>query len=198
MERRTEINVNTIRAWLRQENDAEPTAADIAQAEQALQLISDANAIQPPPHLRTLILDKIKRLNQQTLSRTLIDIENPPLIEPESNWLDWQAATAHIQPPTDLDHIYMHPLRSDEVADMFVVFVQDFVPEEVHHDVLESFLLLEGTCVCTVTDLEGHTREEYYGQGDYISFKYGEVHDVQIISTVHPAKAILQWLKKAA
>jgi hypothetical protein len=198
LERRTEINVDTIRDWLRQENNAEPTDADIAQGEQALLLISEANAIQPPSHLRTLILDKIQRLNQQSLFRTPIDVENPPLIEPESNWLDWQAATAHIQPPSDLDNIYMHPLRSDEVADMFVVFVQDFVPEEVHHDVLESFLLLEGACVCTITDLKGETRQEYYGEGDYISFKYGEVHDVQIISIVHPAKAILQWLKKAA
>jgi hypothetical protein len=148
--------------------------------------------------LRTLILDKIKRLNKQILSSALIDVKNPPLIEPDSNWLDWQAATAHILPPSDLEHIYMHPLRSDAVADMFVVFVQDFVPEEVHHDVLESFLLLEGACVCTITDPKGETRQEYYGQGDYITFKHGELHDVQIISTVQPAKAILQWLKKAA
>jgi mannose-6-phosphate isomerase-like protein (cupin superfamily) len=198
LERNTDITIESIRSWLKQEGHAEPSDEAVKQAEQALLLIAQANAIEPPLSLRSRILEKIERLKEQTKTFASIDIEHPPLIHPDSNWLDWQAATQHIQAPEDIDNIHMHPLRSDDTADMFVVFVQEFVPEEVHHDVLESFLLLEGACVCTVTDETGHTRREYYSQGDYISFKHGEVHDVQILSTVHPAKAILQWLKKAA
>ena len=34
----------------------------------------------------------------------------------------------------------------------FVRFCRNIVEEEVHHDLLESFLILEGSCECHITN----------------------------------------------
>lgn len=194
MKQKREISKDDLRSWL------EPDASDelLNQTEADLIRFAALHAVDPNPALRQTILDKISRLKRQALESGTIDLSNPPLITPESNYLHWQAATSAILPPAAWDEIYMHPIRSDETVDLFVIYVSHLVPEEVHHDVLESFLLLEGSCQCNITDEAGNTRTEYYSAGDYIAFAHGEVHDVRITSAERPAKAILQWLKKAA
>jgi mannose-6-phosphate isomerase-like protein (cupin superfamily) len=75
--------------------------------------------------------------------------------------------------------------------------VKEMVDEEVHYDILESFVLLEGSCECHITNEKGETRIVRMGQGDYISMKLGETHDI-VITSSKPAKAILEWRKLAA
>jgi hypothetical protein len=45
----------------------------------------------------------------------------------------------------------MHTLEENEERELFVAWVKEFIPEEVHTDVLESFLILEGSCTCYIT-----------------------------------------------
>ncbi|MFZ4633888.1 MAG: hypothetical protein ACOYNO_06745 [Saprospiraceae bacterium] len=198
MHRKPDITTDLIRAWLTEENGQEPNTDAIGHTEDALLAFAEAHALEPAPGLRDRILGNIAQLIKQQQAAPVIDMQHPPLLTPESNWLSWQNATAHILPPDDLENIHLHPIRNDETADIFVAFVREFVPEEVHHDVLESFVLLEGSCECVIKDENGHTRSVHMREGDYIAFALGEVHDVFITSADRPAKAILQWLKVAA
>ena len=179
-------------------NSLTPIQDIVEKTEEDLLAFAQAHAITPAPDLRERILGNIARLIQQQQDAAPIDIHHPPLLTPEDNWLSWQNASAHILPPDDLENIHLHPIRSDDTVDIFVAFVRELVPEEVHHDVLESFLLLEGSCECVITDQAGHTRRVHMREGDYMAFALGEVHDIHITSAFTPAKAILQWLKVAA
>jgi mannose-6-phosphate isomerase-like protein (cupin superfamily) len=173
------------------------TTAEIDATEAALTQLAQSTAIVPPLSVREKILGKMQRLNAQKRQRQTIALNNPPLLTPESNWLDWAEAAKGIAAPEDLDNVHLHPLREDDQVQLFVAYVREFVEEEVHHDLIESFILLEGTCECHMTRSDGSTYAVRMQAGDYIEMKLGELHDIQITS-LQPAKAILQWLQVAA
>jgi mannose-6-phosphate isomerase-like protein (cupin superfamily) len=122
---------------------------------------------------------------------------NPPLLSEDSNLYDWLLATKDMQPPADFENIYLKPIKKNEQVEMYVAWVSKMVDEEVHNDLLESFMLLEGTCTCHITDPQGNLKIVNMQAGDYITMQIGETHDVHITSE-KPAKAVLQWLKIAA
>lgn len=170
--------------------------ASVLQAEDDLIRFADAHAVPPPAHLRNSILDKIRDLNKQAQAEKL-DLARLPLLNEQSSWSAWSEVVAGIEPPVEFEDIHMHTLESSEQRDLFVIWVKEFVPEEVHHDLLESFLILEGSCVCYITDQQGETRIVRLGEGDFITMQLEETHDIHITSE-KPAKAILQWYKLAA
>jgi mannose-6-phosphate isomerase-like protein (cupin superfamily) len=171
---------------------------EIEKSEEALLKYAQAHAVAPPLSLKDKILGNIQKLNELSNNRQVISLDNVPLISPESNWLDWEEAVKSIERPADIENVYFHPLRNDDVVEMNLAWVVEEVPEEVHHDILESFILLDGTCECHIFNEDGSIKKVVRMRaGDYISFKIGEVHDIHITSGV-PAKAILQWLKVAA
>ncbi len=126
-------------------------------------------------------------------------IQSNPLVRsgPNANWLEWQAVLEGIEPPAEFDNIHLHTLESNDKRELFVAWVKEMVDEEVHHDILESFMLLEGSCECHITNEKGGTRIVRMSQGDFISMKLGETHDI-VITSLKPAKAILEWRKVAA
>lgn len=166
-------------------------------SEETLFQFANLHAVPPPPNMREKILSKIQKLCEQQSNIKTFTLDSAPLLTPDTNWLNWVEAVKDIEEPSDFENVHLHCFRNDDVAEMFVAWVKKEVPEEVHHDFLESFILLEGSCECHITGPQGSVRIVKMREGDYISFKIGEVHDIQITSTA-PAKAILQWLKLAA
>ncbi len=197
MKNRLNISPDWLSDVLRKEDNITSTPRDLESIEQALIQFAQLHAAAPPLSMRDKILNNIQRLNEQKADRSIISLENVPLLTPDANWLDWAEAVKAINPPEDFEDIHLHTIRNDDVAEINIAWVKQEVPEEVHHDILESFILLEGTCECHITDLDGSLRIVKMREGDYISFKLGEVHDIHITSR-EPAKAILQWLKIAA
>lgn len=193
----TELSRAVIQEWLTVPDAPLPTESEVLATESDLIAYAESHAIPVRKDLKTSILAKIAQLNQQSQERTTISLETPPLLQKQSNWLDWQAAVADIHAPDDLENIHLHPLISDDTRELFVAFVKENVPEEVHDDLLESFVILEGSCECEIIDLNGETRFVWMREGDFIDFKIGEVHNIHITSA-QPVKAILQWLKVAA
>ena len=173
------------------------TPEAITQAEDDLIGLAQDYALAPPPALRNKVLDKIRLLNTQKQHRSKLDIHNLPFLDESANLLDWQELTRNIHPPKDFGEIYMHTLEENDQRELFVAWVKEFVPEEVHHDLLESFLILEGSCTCFITGADGSTRTVRLGEGDFFTMQIGEHHDLQITSS-RPAKAIIQWKKLAA
>jgi hypothetical protein len=155
------------------------------------------NAVQPSAHLRSKILEKLEKLNQQAKNRQPFSLENPPILDENSNWLDWEEAVKGIEPPEEYENVHLHPLESNDTRDLFLAYVKEFVPEEVHFDVIERIMLLDGTCECHVWKDEDDKRLVRMQAGDIIELKIGELHDI-FITSAQPAKAILQWLKTAA
>lgn len=194
--RRYELGRKEIEDWLNQP-DQEDSFLSAEQAEDALVQYAQAHALTPPAGLKDSIMERIRLLNAQQSAQQALDLNNLPFLDASSNWLEWQAAVADIQPPDEYEDIHMHTLESNEKRDLFVIWVKQFVPEEVHHDLLESFMILEGSCECYITNEVGETRTVRLGAGEFITMQLGETHDIHITSE-KPAKAILQWHKLAA
>lgn len=169
----------------------------IEAVENALINYAALQSIAPASSLKGLILDKIARLNAQKQSYRPLDPSQLPLLNDYPNLLAWKELTKDIQPPAAYENIYLHTLESNEKRDLFVIWVDEYVPEEVHHDLLETFLILEGACTCFITDEQGNNHTVHMCEGDKITMQLGENHDIQITSS-KPAKAILEWLKLAA
>ncbi len=144
--------------------------------------------------LKTNLLDRISGLEAAV---PVIDLANPPRLEASLNRTAWARAAAHITQPEDLENVHLHPIKDADGVQMFVAFVRSEVEEEVHHDLLESFLILEGSCECLVVDVQGRERTVRLEAGDDISFRIGETHTI-FITSARPVKAILQWAAIAA
>jgi len=197
LKKQYDINRQEIGEWLFDASVPPLDETSVAQTEDALILYAAAHSVAPPAHLRGSILDKIRGLNAQKSKVQKLDLANLPLLDEQSSWLEWNEAVAGIEAPADYEDIHMHTLESNDQRDLFVIWVKEFVPEEVHHDLLESFMILEGSCVCYITDKAGETRIVRLGAGDFITMQLEETHDIHITSE-KPAKAILQWYKLAA
>jgi len=190
-----EIDKSQITKWLRDESN--PSGQEIQQTEDAMVKFASSYALTPDPALKEKILSKIHSLNSFKKNRQILDPDHLPILDETSNWLDWEEAVKEIKPPDHFEGIHLHSLESTEKRDLFVAWVKEYVEEEVHTDLIESFILLEGTCECHITDTEGNARVVRMQAGDYIKMQVGEIHDV-IITSREPAKAILQWLKLSA
>lgn len=197
MKKQYDITNQEIGEWLFDPSVPPIEEVIVNQTEDALILFAEAHSVVPPAALRHAILDKIKGLNGQRANHQQLDLNQLPLLNEESKWLEWSEAVAGIEPPADFEEIHMHTLDSNAQRDLFVIWVKEFVPEEVHHDLLESFMILEGSCVCYITDQAGETRIVRLGEGDFITMQLEETHDIHVTSE-KPAKAILQWYKLAA
>jgi mannose-6-phosphate isomerase-like protein (cupin superfamily) len=178
-------------------DDSSVTENEIQQTEDALIGFASAFAVKPDPELKDKILNKIRSLNFSKNNLHVLDLENLPILSESSNWLEWKEAVKDIQAPEEYDGIHLHTLESSDKRELFVAWVKEYVEEEVHTDLIESFILLEGTCECHITGEDGITRIVRMGEGDYITMQVGETHDV-IITSLQPAKAILQWMKLSA
>ncbi|MBI5917694.1 MAG: hypothetical protein HY842_20175 [Bacteroidetes bacterium] len=195
MKNKYDITQNEIREWLANDPSTPPSADDVRQTEDALLNFAAAHTLAPPPGLKEKILGKLHAL--QIIPRQTLHLDQLPMLDETSNWLDWQEVVTGIEPPEDYEDLHLHPLEANEKRELFVAWVREMVPEEVHHDLLESFLILEGSCECHITDQAGTTRSVRMGQGDFITMQIGETHDI-CITSIQPTKAILQWRKLAA
>ncbi|MEP6795889.1 MAG: cupin domain-containing protein [Saprospiraceae bacterium] len=195
MKKKNDILKSDIGQWL--EDTSSPTNIEIQQTEDAILRFVAAHAVSPDPKLKNKILDKIKSLDSNKRNRETLNLDNLPILDKTSNWMDWKEVVEGINPPKDFDGIYLHSLESSPQRELFVAWVKEYIAEEVHTDIVESFILLEGTCECHITDAQGSSHLVRMAAGDFIMMNTGETHDV-IITSLEPAKAILQWMKLSA
>jgi len=186
-----------IKNLLTDENEIRPNMLEVQQTEAALVNFAEAHSVPAPSQLRAKILGKISEFETHKRTQAKLELSQLPALDNAANWLAWQDAVAGIEPPANFKNIHLHTIESNEKRELFVAWVKEFVPEEVHHDVVESFLILEGSCECHITNQKGETRIVRLGQGDFYSMEPEETHDI-IITSLQPAKAIIEWRKLAA
>jgi mannose-6-phosphate isomerase-like protein (cupin superfamily) len=146
--------------------------------------------------LKNSILESFRKLGKQKENKQLFQSDKLPRLTEDSNYFSWKEFASSIQPPEDFD-VYLHPIEQSDKRELFVVWAKEPIPEEVHHDLLESFLILEGTCECHIKGEDGSFRIVRLRAGDLLSLKKGETHDI-VITSEQPVVAILEWWYEAA
>lgn len=165
-------------------------------SESAIIRFSEAYAIDPPACLKQSILEKLKSLQFAESNQQPLDISHLPILDETSNWLDWQTCIQDISPPSEFENAFLHPLETSPERELFIAWLKGVVEDEVHHDVVESFMILEGSCECSIVKADGHTHVVRLTVGDYLKIPIDEPHNI-IVTSLQPVKAILQWKKVA-
>ncbi len=156
---------------------------EIERVQFALEGFAQKHAIAPPPHLESAISALIDNLEKEKR----MDAEDLPLINKFSNHEVWKNLIPKSLPKTIRDERYCEVLtRTAKVVQMLVISPTDF-EDEVHDNLHESFLILEGRCECTVGNETLQMKA-----GDYMEIPLYAHHDVKIQSPY--VVAILQRL----
>ena len=143
---------------------------ELAAIEIAFENLARSQSIAPDKKLKDQILAKLGFANTLTL-------QNLPLIDAYSNYLDWLAAVEHLIPAEPFEPFFAEVLRQDEKATQTLIITQLGVPEETHKDLLESFFILKGQCTCTVGN-----GVFTLNAGDFLEVPLQVKHDIKIDS----------------
>jgi mannose-6-phosphate isomerase-like protein (cupin superfamily) len=130
-------------------------------------------AVKPNPELKQTIFNS---LTYAAVTNSIY-LNNLPDIDSDTNYQDWLEVLAHLIPVEPLGDISFQLLRQDNRVTQTLVISRIDVPEEMHKDVIESFLILKGECECTVGD-----DVVSLGPGGFIEIPLFKDHDVKIIS----------------
>ena len=117
-------------------------------------------------------------------------INDLPLLTPYSSHENWLRVIKPLLPATLEQDMLARVLRDDEKVFQTALWIRTDYPEEVHDEVQESFLVLEGTCECYIGD-----ELLQLGPGGYVEVPLHVHHNVKLISG--PVLAIVQRLKSA-
>lgn len=122
--------------------------------------------------LDNLKLEKTKLIGTDQMLPEFIGISRHSKIE------HWDALLNGIEPPAEFDNIFVKPLFDSPKRKLTLVWAKDLVPDEVHDDMNESFLLLEGTVDCYIND-------EVFSmvRGDFMDIPLHSVHKVVVTSS---------------
>lgn len=159
--------------------------AELDDAQEAMAILAIEQQVDPPAGLRTAILEAVERAETEGRKAG-----RPPALHPGSLASDygaWLNDPRHVRPAEagPLHVIELDDRGGDLTA---LVWLTHGSPEEVHVDVIEKFLILEGACDITVGD-EVHSLRP----GSYLSIPLYVPHNVRITSA-EPCKILLQRL----
>lgn len=157
---------------------------EVLAIENALENYAHVNAIKPNKKIEKEIVEIVNNLSLESC----ISFEQLPRINAYSNYLNWLPLIEQIKPNKIEGGIFTKVLKyNDEISQVLVVSEIN-IPEEVHEDELESFLILEGNCECIVSG-----KSRFMGPGDFMAIPLYEPHDVIVKSK--QVTAILQRVK---
>ncbi|MFK7906487.1 MAG: cupin domain-containing protein [Chitinophagales bacterium] len=158
--------------------------------QQTLGNYADNHAMSPNLQLKNSVLYAIDELDfsekAEKSAEEVISLENPPLIHKKSDVRQWQKLAESLQPITVVEGLPVHPLRLDDKVQLFVVWVDKKVDNESHETESESFLILEGTCVCNVGGIQYDLKA-----GDFLGIPTYTEHTLKVTSN-QPVKFIVQ------
>ncbi|RYD91482.1 MAG: hypothetical protein EOP54_22355 [Sphingobacteriales bacterium] len=148
-------------------------AAEKAAVEQALEKFSDLHAIAPNHHLQQKILTAMG-FGAPLLP---LDLDNLPVTNSEANHLQWLEALKHLIPENPAEDFFAVPLTNTPQLAQTLVVTKCDVPEETHGDLIESFFILKGECICSVGDELYHLHG-----GSFLEIPLHTTHTIKIIS----------------
>ncbi|MDB5001897.1 MAG: hypothetical protein JWQ34_122 [Mucilaginibacter sp.] len=144
---------------------------DLEEIELAMQRLALNNAITPKAELKQQIANLI------TTNDQAITLDNLPAISKYSNYQTWLQAIEHLIPNESIGDFFAYPLRHNDNIEQTLIVTQVDVPEESHSDIMESFLILKGQCVCTIGQ---HTYT--LSAGDLLEIPLYTEHNVKLLT----------------
>ena len=152
---------------------------------QSIEAYALAHAVPPKASVKPLLLatiDYMERLKQGEPAET------PPAITPTSRIGDFAAwlNRPDLHAPADAADIYVKIIGATPGTTTAIAWIKDTAGEEIHHQELERFLIVEGTCDIIIGE-EAH----HLASGDYFSIPLHVPHIVKVTSSI-PCKAVVQ------
>ncbi len=152
--------------------------AELDRIELQLEGAAVSSGIEPSVSLREKVLNRI-------FGEGIAAGASLPLISKTSDHREWLRLVSRHIPEDFTEGCYSRVLQqTGQLMQTLLVSSTDF-DDEVHEDLHESFLILEGKCKCTVGDVEF-----FMEAGDYTEIPLDAVHRVEIVKK--PVIAILQ------
>ena len=143
-----------------------------------------ANAVIPSVKMRGKIVNAIKKIEQTTS----LDLNGLPLIDEHADFKAWLQLAEQFKPARLVEGIFNKVLQHTDSIMQVLVVSEIGIPEEIHTDEQESFLILQGKCECVING-----KSRLMGPGDYMSIPLHEPHHVLLKSK--RVTAILQHQK---
>ena len=109
--------------------------------------------------------------------KSILNIQNLPEISAASDAASWLKCVEHLIPNSIEDDFSCHVLREDEHMSQMLIISRIDIPNESHQLISESFLILKGSCRCTIgnTDIE-------LAKGDFVEIPLNVQHNIQLLS----------------
>jgi mannose-6-phosphate isomerase-like protein (cupin superfamily) len=159
---------------------------EITAYQRSLEQYAVAIAKYPSAGLKNNLFDTLGNLAKEYA----LSLENLPLLNKHSDHTSWLKLVKPMLPPSLEEEILIKILRNDAEALQCVIWLKHEYPDEVHDNLKESFIVLEGECECHIGG-----KIIKLGPGGYLDIPLYEHHDV--IVTKGPVLAIVQRLKVA-
>jgi len=129
-------------------------------------------------------------LHNLTLEKEM-NLSNLPILNKYTDTSAWGQAVAPMLPADLKDYPFMKVLTSTDAVLQVLIMTKSDIPDEVHGDEHESFIILEGECECHI---EGKTVR--VKAGEFMEIPLHAHHDVKIIS--ERLVGVMQRVKVAA
>ena len=123
-------------------------------------------------------------------AETSIDLKNLPLINKYSNSKKWLPLAKSVLPSALEEPILMYELRDEKGINQFLIWTIVDAPYELHEDVYETLLLLEGECICRVGEDAYHLNT-----GDFLAIPLHKHHNLEVVKG--PVLLLVQRLEAA-
>ncbi len=146
---------------------------------------ADKYAPELDPTIKPMVLatiDYMERLKAGEAPSFPAELNEHSKMSDFSEWLDRK----DISLPDDFEGYHAKIIGFEPAKTTAVIWLEHGSPEELHHELYEKFLIIEGTCDLTI---EGNVHS--LTAGDYLAIPLHAKHDVRVTSS-SPCKVILQ------
>ncbi len=148
--------------------------AELEKIQAALETYAASNGVLPHPGVKGKIMDSISNLEKERV----MDPLDLPLITKFSDHTRWlELVNGMIPEKLDTSSPFIHLLQESTKATQLLVVSATDIPDEVHRDLHESFLILKGRCKCTVGN-----DVRFMEAGDFMAIPLFAHHDVEVLS----------------
>jgi mannose-6-phosphate isomerase-like protein (cupin superfamily) len=142
-----------------------------------------ANVLEPDPTIKPFLMAAIdygERIKNGE------PVSFPPVLHENAAIADYQRWLNEGTAPGELPDLYAKIIGNTPAMITAIVWIKKMAPQEVHHDEIERFLIVEGSCDIIIED-EVHRLTA----GSMLSIPLHKAHSLKVTSAI-PCKVILQ------
>ena len=137
-------------------------------------------------HLKSKTLNLLENLKPEYEA----NVDALPLLNKYADHKNWLRIVKPLLPEKLDINMFIQELRNDNNISQTLIWTAVDYPDEVHDDVEECFIILEGKCRCYIED-----EVVELGPGGFLEIPLYKHHDVQVLE--HPVLAVVQRIKVA-